>query len=184
MRILRSPGPATDPSETILQDLHSLHPPDTNPLQQHNPTFHVPLSAFSFIDGKWLAKQICRAKRATAVDQWGWDNREMWRDILNDPPFLNDVAKLWILPVAAGYLPDKYQTHLAGGRMAALSNLTLRPQSPASDPSTSPMYGVDLQPRAFSPIVCGNSNNSSKTLTPGFFNLQPHAQTEQPKCTI
>jgi hypothetical protein len=29
----------------------------------------------------------------------------LWRDILNDRPFLEDVAKYWILPIAAGYGP-------------------------------------------------------------------------------
>ncbi len=31
---------------------------------------------FDFIT--WLRKQIERSKRGTAVDQWGWDGKEMW----------------------------------------------------------------------------------------------------------
>ncbi len=55
------------------------------------------------------------------MDQWGWDSKEMWRDIINDDILLNLVAKHWILPIAAGYLPPKYRDHLAGGRLVALS---------------------------------------------------------------
>ena len=44
----------------------------------------------------------------------------MWRDILTDEPFLDIVAKHWILPVTAGYLPLHYQ-HLAGRRLVAIS---------------------------------------------------------------
>ena len=82
------------------------------------------MSAFNFITGKLIGKLIKRVKRGTAVDQWGWDSREMWRDILTDAPFLDLVAKHWILPVAAGYLPILYQQHLAGGRLVAHSSET------------------------------------------------------------
>jgi hypothetical protein len=34
----------------------------------------------AFINGQLTGKRIRRAKRGTAVDQWGWDSREMWRD--------------------------------------------------------------------------------------------------------
>ena len=121
MNILRSSGPAIDSPSVILNSLQSLHPPDSAPLRQYETPFTVPLSSFNFIDGKWLGQQLRRSKRGTAVDQWGWDSREMWRDILKDQPFLDDVAKYWILPLAAGYLPERYQSHLAGGRLTALS---------------------------------------------------------------
>jgi len=45
----------------------------------------------------------------------------MWRDIISDNQLLNLVAKHWILPIAAGYLPHAYNEHLAGGRLVALS---------------------------------------------------------------
>ena len=32
---------------------------------------------FDFIDGKWFDKQLQRSKAGTAVDQWGWDSREV-----------------------------------------------------------------------------------------------------------
>ena len=136
MNILRSPGPTLDPPYVIFNSLQSLHPPDTAPLQQRETPFTVPLSAFNFIDGQWLGKQLRRSKRGTAVDQWGWDSREMWRDILNDQPFLNDVAKYWILPLAAGYLPEKYRNHLAGGRLTALSKAPKPGIRPINVPDT------------------------------------------------
>jgi hypothetical protein len=121
MNILRSLAPSTDEPAVILNNLNSLHPADSAPLQQFDPQFTVPLEAFSFINGKRLDTQIRRSKRGTAVDQWSWDSREMWRDILNDRSFLEDVAKYWIFQIAAGYLPAKYRVHLAGGRLTALS---------------------------------------------------------------
>ncbi len=33
---------------------------------------------FDFVTGGWLARQIKRSSAGTAVDQWGWDSREMW----------------------------------------------------------------------------------------------------------
>ncbi len=65
----------------------------TTPSKQRTPTktgtwIVVPTSAFTFITCKLLGKLIWRAKRGTAVDQWGWDSREMWQDILTDAEFL------------------------------------------------------------------------------------------------
>ena len=53
------------------------------------------------------------------MDQWGWGSKEMW-DIISDDALLYLVAKHWVLPLAAGYLPPKYRDHLAGGRLVAL----------------------------------------------------------------
>jgi hypothetical protein len=41
----------------------------------------------------------------------------MWRDILNYRPFLEDMAKYWILPTAARYILGKYRARLAGGNV-------------------------------------------------------------------
>ena len=121
MNILRSPGLATDPPEVILQQLLDLHPQEAEPSQMRQPSFSLSSRDFQFIDAEWVKKQILRNKRSTAVDQWGWDSREIWRDIINDDVLMNLVAKHWILPIAAGYLPVTYKDHLAGGRLVALS---------------------------------------------------------------
>ena len=121
LNLLRSPGLSGDSPDEIYSKLQALHPTDSAPLQQPIPEFSIPMSAFNFINGKLIGKMIRRAKRGTAVDQWGWDSREMWRDILADPQFLEIVAQHWILPIAAGYLPARYREHLAGGRLVALS---------------------------------------------------------------
>jgi hypothetical protein len=110
-----------EPPEVIYAQLQALHPKDSAPIQLNAPEFSVPISEFQYITGKLIGKLLRRAKRGTAVDQWGWDSREMWRDILTDTAFLDIVAKHWILPVAAGYLPAFYRQHLAGGRLVALS---------------------------------------------------------------
>ena len=64
---------------------------------------------------------IENSKRGTAVDQWGWDSREMWAPLKDDPEVMDDMAETWALPVATGYLPPRYRDQLAGGRLIALS---------------------------------------------------------------
>ena len=68
-----------------------------------------------------MKKQILLSKRGTAVDQLGGDSKQMLRDIINDDVRLHLGAKHWILPIAAGYLPPKYQGHFEGGLLVALS---------------------------------------------------------------
>ena len=34
---------------------------------------------------------------------------------------MDDLAQVWALPIATGYLPPHYRDHLAGGRLIALS---------------------------------------------------------------
>ena len=68
MNILRSPGLATDPPATIVNQLHDLHPPETVPLKVVQPEFIITVDDFQFIDTKWVTKQIRRSKRGTAVD--------------------------------------------------------------------------------------------------------------------
>jgi hypothetical protein len=112
---------SNDPPDKIYEQLKALQPTNSAPLQQPDPNFIVPMSAFNFITGKLIGKLNRRAKQGIVVDQWGWDSRKLWRDILTDTPFLDIVAKHWIVPVAVGYLPLHYQQHLAGGRLLALS---------------------------------------------------------------
>ena len=62
MNILLSSGPPSEPSDEIYRKLQQLHPPEeTQPASQ--PEINVPMSEYSFITGKWVAKQIRRAKR-------------------------------------------------------------------------------------------------------------------------
>ena len=89
-------------------------PPDTVPLQVGQSEFN-----FQFIDSKWVKKQIRRSKRNTAVDQWGWDSKEIWRDIIRDDALLHLVPKHWILHIAANCIPPT--DHFEGGRLVALS---------------------------------------------------------------
>ena len=101
MNILRSSGPPSESSDDLSRKLQQLHPPEeSQPVPQLE--INVLMSEYFFMTGKWVAKQIRRAKRGTAVDQWGWGSKEMWRDILNDAQFFEEVATHWILPVAAG----------------------------------------------------------------------------------
>jgi hypothetical protein len=57
----------------------------------------------------------------------------MWRDILNDQPFLNEVAKLWIPRLAAGYPPS--QLSRSSGRRTLDSAV----QSPKLEPGIRPI---------------------------------------------
>ncbi len=54
------------------------------------------------------------------MDQLGWDSREMWMPFLQDEDLMDKLATHWCRPVAAGYLPEAYRRHLAGGRLIAL----------------------------------------------------------------
>ena len=121
MTALRSPGIAAGPPEETLEKLKQLHPPQSPPLVTTQSAFFVNLEPFNHIDGEWLRKLIKRTKRGTSVDQWGWDSKEMWQDIVKDEQLADDVARHWILPVAMGYLPAKYKEHLIGGRLVGLS---------------------------------------------------------------
>ena len=80
--------------------------------------------------GSWLRLQIERSKSGTAVDQWGWDSKEMWAPFKYDVELMDALAIHWARPLAYGYLPPRYRSHLAGGRLIALSKVP----NPALDP--------------------------------------------------
>ena len=81
----------------------------------------ITLTSFNFIDGRWLTLLIRKSSAGTAVDQWGWDSKEMWQPFTHDKDLMNLIAECWVRPMAAGYLPHHYREHLAGGRLIALS---------------------------------------------------------------
>ena len=61
MNILRSSGPPSEPSDDLYRKLQQQHPPEEpQPVPQQE--INVPLSEYSFITGKWVSKQIRRAK--------------------------------------------------------------------------------------------------------------------------
>ena len=123
MHILRAPGLATGDQEIIIDRFNTLHPPEATVMDQASPPGPVQPGSgtFNFITGKWLRKVLSKAKAGTAVDQWGWDCREMWAPLRKDDDLLDAIARYWIQPIAAGHLPSKYRTDLAGGRLVALS---------------------------------------------------------------
>ena len=123
MHILRSPGLATAAPAEILARLRDLHPPEAAVVDQSPPPGPIQpgRGTFNFITGKWLRKLLSKARAGTAVDQWGWDSREMWTPFRKDDDLLDAIARFWIRPVAAGYLPPPYRSDLAGGRLVALS---------------------------------------------------------------
>ena len=102
-----------------------LHPSEPEPdLSQARPPDEdaaFSSSTFDFITGAWFARQIRTSSRGTAVDQWGWDTREMWEPFTYDHDLMNDLAEVWVRPLAAGYLPSQYRQTLIGGRLIALS---------------------------------------------------------------
>ena len=122
MALLRSPGLATDPPAVLHGALQTLHPhEDLSQLDAEASPSQTPSSTFDFIDGEWFRHQIERSKSGTAVDQWGWDSKEMWNPLKNDTELMDAMAYTWARPIAQGYLPPKYHDHLAGGRLIALS---------------------------------------------------------------
>ena len=67
----------------LSRKLQQLHPQEeSQPVPQ--PEIDVPTSEYSFITRKWVAKQIRRAKRGTAVDQWHWQCGEKCGETSND----------------------------------------------------------------------------------------------------
>ena len=123
MNLLRSPGLATQSPEEVAAALTALHPPepviDMSTMQQ--PGAPLTTDSYSFINGPWLARLIRKSSAGAAVDQWGWDSREMWQPFTYDKDLINLIAECWVRPMAAGYLPQAYKEHLAGGRLIALS---------------------------------------------------------------
>jgi len=90
---------------------------------QNLPQPGTPLTStsFDFINGGWLTRLIRKSSAGTAVDQWGWDSKEMWQPFTYDKDLMNLIAECWVRPIAAGYMPHEYCEHLAGGRLIALS---------------------------------------------------------------
>jgi hypothetical protein len=123
MNLLRSPGLATEPGATIHEALRELHPQEDLIMDDFATPREVPIprTTFDFIDGSWLRLQIERSKSGTAVDQWGWDSKEMWAPFKYDVELMDALAIHWARPLAYGYLPPRYRSHLAGGRLIALS---------------------------------------------------------------
>ena len=123
MHLLRSPGLATGDPDEILDRLQALHPSETINMDHLPPPGETQpgKGTFDFITGEWLLRFLNKARAGTAVDQWGWDSREMWTPFRKDNDLLDAIARLWIRPVAAGYLPPPYRADLAGGRLVALS---------------------------------------------------------------
>jgi hypothetical protein len=103
MNILRSPGLAAESGDQIYKALQELHPKE----EGHSIDSTTPRSDYSavslhFITGQWCRKQIQRSRRGTAVDQWGWDSKEMLLSLTSDSELMDDVAETWALPVAIG----------------------------------------------------------------------------------
>ena len=67
---------------------------------------------FNFITGPWLRrlKQIERSKRGTAVDQWGWDSKEMWTPFTKDSELMDDLAKYGPYPSPLDTFPHVTET--------------------------------------------------------------------------
>ena len=102
----------------------------------------------------------------------------MWRDIISDNQLLNLVAKHWILPIAAGYLPHAYNEHLAGGRLVALS----KAPKPGVRQSTSRIPGDGSQPKVYCVNVSHPIENISKKAILEYSNLLLPLLTVQLSC--
>ena len=73
MKLLRSPGLATEPGATIHEALRELHPQEDLIMDDFATPREVPVpwTTFDFIDGSWLRLQIERSKSGTAVGSMG-----------------------------------------------------------------------------------------------------------------
>ena len=125
MNLLRSPGISRGSEASITSNLADLHPPEdfnTSGMgHPGNPSSHPRPETFDFVDGAWLNKQLKRSRKATAVDLFGWDMKEMFAGAQKDTDFMDRIARVFFRPIAEGYLPSRYRALLAGGRLVALS---------------------------------------------------------------
>ena len=123
MHTLNSVGLASETPEQVVEMLQALHPLEEPFVREQScPGSLKPTNlTFTFINGKWFEKQLRKCKAGTAVDQWGWDTKEMWKGVRADKALLDRVAVILLRPVAAGYLPPAYRDDLAGGRLVAIS---------------------------------------------------------------
>ena len=134
MGLLRSAGRedgglASGPIEEIMKTLEELHP--AHPIcEQGREVPSFPLQSrpggdaedmYDVVTGPWLVRQIRASKRGGAVDQFGWDTREMWGPLIEDADLMQDMSKAFFRPLAEGYLPPSIRDIMAGGRLVALS---------------------------------------------------------------
>jgi hypothetical protein len=92
---------------------------------------------------------------------------------------MDDLAQIWALPIATGYLPPRYIDHVAGCRLMRRSQSI---PSRACDPSASVMPSDDSWPRASLPAARRRSPVCSKTHTPGLFTLEQTSRMGQHTC--
>jgi hypothetical protein len=125
--------------------LEALHPPEEaqDEFETAEPWPGTPpvKSSFDFITGDWLARTLSKSTTGTAVDQWGWDSREMWEPFRADKDLMDSLATHLFRPMAAGYLPPLYREHLTGGREVALS------KQPTGKPGVRPICITDARRR-------------------------------------
>jgi hypothetical protein len=102
-------GLSKEDSAVILQHVQELHPSEEPVFDNYTPPGPIQPSqdTFKFVDGEWLEHQLKKSLAGTAVNQWGWDSREMWATFRKDDSLLDDIALLWIRPIAAGYLQPR-----------------------------------------------------------------------------
>ena len=123
MGILSSAGLAKETPDEVEQMLKALHPSEPIPgaALDQGPVPTLEAKRFEFINGPWVDLQIRRSKSGTATDQFGWGGREFWWPLRQDDEIMSLLAEFVFRPLAAGYLPEKFREHLAGGRLVAPS---------------------------------------------------------------
>ena len=103
-----------------LEELHQAHPI----CEQGQEIQLFPLQSqpgwdeedmYNVVTGPWLVRQILASKRGRAVDQFGWDTREMWGPLIEDADLMQDMAKAFFQPLAEGYLTPSISNIMAGG---------------------------------------------------------------------
>ena len=124
MGILTSAGLAKDSPDRVKEMLEELHPTEPIPAAasaQGPAGMTLNADRFHFITRYWVDVQIRRSKSGTATDQFGWGGKEFWWPLRKDAELMSLLAEVVFRPLAAGYLPEAYREHLAGGRLVAPS---------------------------------------------------------------
>ena len=77
-------------------------------------------------NGEWVKGFILKGKAGKALDQWGWDSREMWLPFTRNHTVLQLLAEQFFVPILKGYLDPSSEEVQIGGRAVLIAKIANR----------------------------------------------------------